>query len=124
MLEKFRAIFNDFSKHPQILSGELLGGSRPVATPHVPPPTGGMPGLRKIDIQSKVLIWQFSANFGPRNGWEMAICPTKKIDFLAHFEAPELSYPILTFLCNFWNLKDLEMSVPGTPIFQISRFDF
>ena len=54
----------------------------PLARPHVPPPTGGgVPGMRKIDIQSWVLIRPFSASFGPRNGREMAICPTKKTDF-------------------------------------------
>ena len=35
----------------------------------------------KIDIQSWVLIRPFSASFGPRNGREMAIRPTKKADF-------------------------------------------
>ena len=48
----------------------------------------------------------------------MAICPTKKAGFLAHFEALELSYPIITFPGYFWNLKNLGMSVRGAPIFE------
>ena len=59
-----------------------MGGPAQSRTPHVPPPTrGGMPGLRKFDIQSWVFIRSFSINFGPRNGWEMAIRPTKKLIF-------------------------------------------
>ena len=54
------------------------GGSRTVANPAcAPSDRGGVPGLRKIDIQSRVLIHPFSASFGPRNGREMAIRPTK-----------------------------------------------
>ena len=34
----------------------------------------------KIHIQSWVRIRPFSASFGPRNGWKMAIRPTKKAD--------------------------------------------
>ena len=56
----------------------------------------------KIAIQSWVLIRPFSANSGPRNGRGMAIRPTKKADFLAHFEARELGYyPIMTFPGHF-----------------------
>ena len=45
------------------------------------PSDRGMPRLRKNGIQSWVLIHPFSANSGPRNGQEMAICQTKKADF-------------------------------------------
>ena len=39
---------------------------------------GGMAELRKIDIQSRVLIGSFSISVGARNGREIAIRPTKK----------------------------------------------
>ena len=61
----------------------------------------------KIDIQSWVLIRPFSARVGSRNGREMAIRPTKKADFFGHFEARELSYPIIAFLGHFLNLQNL-----------------
>ena len=44
----------------------------------------------------------------------------KKLIF-SDVEARELSYPILTFLGTFWNLQNLEISVPGAPIFRILR---
>ena len=62
----------------------LLGGRGvpPSREPRMCPlRQGGVSGLRKNDIQSWVLIRPFSANFGPRNGREIAICPTKKLDF-------------------------------------------
>ena len=34
---------------------------------------------------------------------------------LAHFEAPELSYPKITFLEHFWNLQNRSKSAPGAP---------
>ena len=60
------------------------------------------------DIQSWVRIGAFSSSFGPRNGQEMAIRPTKKADF----EARELSYPIMTFPGHFWNLQVLRFELP------------
>ena len=63
----------------------------------------------KNDIQSWVLIRPFLASFGPRNGREFAIRPTKNADLLAHFEARELSYPMMTFLGHFWKVQNLEI---------------
>ena len=52
------------------------GHSTPQST--IPVRAKRTPDLEKIDIQSWVLIGSFSVNFRDRNGWEMAICPTKK----------------------------------------------
>ena len=96
---------------------------RPVANPACAiSEGGGVPGLRKIDIQSWVLIRPFSTSFGPRT--ESGNPSDEKRRRLAHFEAPELSCPIMMFPEHFWNLQNREISVPGAPIFQISRFDF
>ena len=48
----------------------------------------------------------------------------KKLIFSAHFEARELSYPIMTFPGTFWNLQNLESSVPGAPILRCFKSDF
>ena len=40
---------------------------------------------------------------------------------LVHFEAQELSYPIMMFPSHFWKVQNLEMSVPGAPIFETKR---
>ena len=105
---------------PKFLVQALVGGGSPAQsrTPHVHPPTGGVPGLRKIDIQSWVLIRQFSNIFdqfwtpkrpGNCNPSDEKACR------LAHFEAPELSYPKMTFLDHFWNLQNRSKSAPGAP---------
>ena len=79
---------------------------------------------RKTDIQSWVLIRLFSASFGPQNGREMAIRRTKRADFLEHFEARELSYPIMMFPGTFWKVQNLEISVPEAPIFRRIKLEF
>ena len=45
----------------------------------------------------------------------MAIRSTKKADLLAHFEAPELSYPKMIFPRPFWNLPNHSKSAPKAP---------
>ena len=77
---------------------------------------GGDAQIEKKLIRSWGLILSFSAIFGPRNGREAAIHPTKNM-FFVHFEARELSYPIMTFPGNFGKVQNLESSVLGAPLF-------
>ena len=62
----------------------------------------------KIDIQSWVLIRPFSASLDPEMARKWQSIRRKKL-FFSHFEARELSYPIMTFPGHFLNLQNLEI---------------